>query len=38
MAHRVAPISVSIALGHASANTVKATAGGGGGLVKLVHW
>jgi len=28
MAHRVAPISVSIALGHATANAVKATAGG----------
>ena len=28
MAYRVAPISVSIALGHASANAVKATAGG----------
>ena len=28
MAHRVAPISVSAALGHASANAVKATAGG----------
>ena len=28
MAHRVAPISVSIALGHASANAVRATAGG----------
>ena len=27
MAHRAAPISVSIALGHASVNTVKATAG-----------
>ena len=28
MAHRVAPISVSIALGHTSANEVKATAAG----------
>ena len=28
MAHRAAPISVSIALDHASANAVKATAGG----------
>ena len=28
MAHRAAPISVSIALGHASANAVTATAGG----------
>ena len=28
MAHRAAPFSVSIALGHASANAVKATAGG----------
>ena len=28
VAHRVAPISVSIALGHASVNAVKATAGG----------
>ena len=28
MAHRAAPISVSIALGHTSANAVKATAGG----------
>ena len=28
MAHRAAPISVSIALGHSSANAVKATAGG----------
>ena len=28
MAHRAAPISVSIALGHASTNAVKATAGG----------
>ena len=28
MAHRVAPISVSIALSHTSANAVKATAGG----------
>ena len=29
MAHRAAPISVSTALGHASANAVKATAGAG---------
>ena len=29
MAHGAAPISVSIALGHASANAVKATAGAG---------
>ena len=29
MAHRAAPISVSIALGHAPANAVKATAGAG---------
>ena len=29
MAHRAAPISVSMALGHASANSVKATAGAG---------
>ena len=28
MAHRAVPITVSIALGHASANAVKATAGG----------
>jgi len=28
MMHRAAPISVSIALGHASANALKATAGG----------
>ena len=28
MAHRAAPISVSVALGHASANAVGATAGG----------
>ena len=28
LAHRAEPISVSIALGHASANAVKATAGG----------
>ena len=28
MAHGAAPISVSIVLGHASANAVKATAGG----------
>ena len=28
MAHREAPISVSVALGHMSANAVKATAGG----------
>ena len=28
MAHRVAPISVSVALGHMSANAVKATIGG----------
>ena len=28
MAHRAAPISVSIALSHASANVVKVTAGG----------
>ena len=28
MAHRAAPISVSIALGHTSANAVTATAGG----------
>ena len=28
MAHRAAPISVFIALGHATANAVKATAGG----------
>ena len=28
MAHRAVPISVSIALGHASANAVKAAAGG----------
>ena len=33
MAHSVTPISVFIALGHVSANAVKATAGGG-----LVHW
>ena len=33
MVHRAAPISVSIALGHASANAVKATAGGAGPLV-----
>ena len=32
MAHRAAPISVSVALGHTSANAVKAMAGGG-----LVH-
>ena len=36
MAHRAAPISVSIALGHVSGNAVKATAGGGGGGA-LVH-
>ena len=29
MAHRAAPISVSVALGHTSANAVKATAGAG---------
>ena len=29
LAHRAAPISVSVALGHASANAVKATAGAG---------
>ena len=29
MAHRAVPISISIALGHASANAVKATAGAG---------
>ena len=34
-AYGAAPISVSIALGHKSAYAVKATAGGGGGLV---HW
>ena len=28
MAHRTAPISVSVALGHISANAVKATVGG----------
>ena len=28
MAHRAVPISVSIALGHASANAVRATVGG----------
>ena len=28
MAHRVAPISVSAAIGHTSVNAVKATAGG----------
>ena len=28
MAHRAAPISVSVALGHMSANAVEATAGG----------
>ena len=28
MAHRAAPVSISIALGHESANTVKAAAGG----------
>ena len=28
MAHRAAPISVSIALGHTSTNAVRATAGG----------
>ena len=33
MAHRPAPISVFIALGHAAVNAVKATAGGGGPLV-----
>ena len=31
MVHRAVPISVSIALGHASANAVKATVGGGAG-------
>ena len=36
MAHRAAPISVSIALGHASANAVKATVGGGGRAGPLV--
>ena len=34
MPHRAAPISVSVALGHTSANAVKATTGGGG----VVHW
>ena len=29
MAHKAAPISVSVALGHTSANAVKATAGAG---------
>ena len=33
MARRAAPISVSITLGQASANAVKATAGGAGLLV-----
>ena len=33
--HRAAPISISVALGHTSANEVKATLGGG---VGLVHW
>ena len=28
--YRVAPISVSVALGHTAANALKATAGGGG--------
>ena len=28
VAHRVVPVSVSVALGHTSANAVKATAGG----------
>ena len=32
MAHRAVPISVSIALGHASANAVRATVGGAGPL------
>ena len=32
VAHRAAPISISIALGYASANAVKTTAGG------LAHW
>ena len=38
MAHRAAPISVSLALGHASANAVKATAGGWstGGSASLI--
>ena len=36
MAHRAAPISVSVALGHTSANAVKATVGGG--YSGLVHW
>ena len=29
MAHRVAPISISVALGHVSASVVRATAGAG---------
>ena len=40
MAHRAAPISVSIALGHASANAVKAKAVGwltGGSASLLSH-
>ena len=37
MAHWAAPISVSIALGHASANAVKATAGGGAGPLVAPH-
>ena len=36
MAHRAAPTSVSIALGHASTNTVKATAGAGPLLAPVV--
>ena len=36
MAHKATPIYVSIALGHTSADAVKAKAGGGGGGV-VVH-
>ena len=37
MAHRAVPISASVALGHASVNAVKATAGGGAGPLVALH-
>ena len=37
MVHRVVPVSVSVALSHASANAVKTTVGGGGGPLVAPH-
>ena len=37
MPHRAAPISISVALGHTSANAVKATGGGGAAPLVAPH-